>query len=114
MRSHSVANEGRRIAYQQRARSVLPANDLDRTRWPFAATEASAIQAADWQPKMCGILSRLRIGSRLALTVGRRAAIAGWRLRVESTRGRWPTTAMARDATGGPCAAPRARRPRPG
>src|SRR5512147_1232598 len=63
MRSHSVANEGRRIAYQQRARSVLPANDLDRTRWPSAATEASAIQAADWQPKMCGILSGLRFGS---------------------------------------------------
>ena len=30
---------------------------LDRTRWPEAATEASAIRAAVWQPKMCTILS---------------------------------------------------------
>ena len=31
--------------------SDLPVKNLERARWPEAATEASAIRAADWQPK---------------------------------------------------------------
>jgi hypothetical protein len=47
--------------------SDLPVKNLDRPKWPEAATGASAIQAADWQPKMCGIIRELRLGSQ-ALT----------------------------------------------
>jgi hypothetical protein len=36
--------------------SALPVKNLDRAKWPGFDPEASAIQAAAWQPEMCRIL----------------------------------------------------------
>jgi hypothetical protein len=47
-----------------------------RPRRPRDATAASAIWAADWQPKMRGIFGRLHVGSPIEIREGRTASTA--------------------------------------
>ena len=66
---------------------------LERTRWPESATEASAIQAAVWQPKMCRIVRSCSWAAKPASFGEKRGRAAVVPLR---ERLRWPTPGDAR------------------
>ena len=87
----------------------LPVN-LDRTRWPASATEASAIQAAVWQPKMCSILSAPRRGSPRSGRFRRKIRGSAWRERGRR-RGRF-RSARGRSRRRTACRRPSRLRPR--
>ena len=55
---------------------ILPVKNLARSGRPGSATEASAIQAAAWQPKMCGILRRRAVAPHVARLGPRRRRLA--------------------------------------